>query len=108
MPRKPSRYLLTKFVCEQTIPGEAFRILVTESIAHLFGEAGLAQIDPRLFNYNETTSTGILKCARDSVEKLRAALAMISTIAGKPVCIYVSAISGTSKGLKTERNRRIR
>jgi len=107
MPRKPSRYLLTRVICEQTIPEEVLRISVTESVLNLFGEIGLAQTEPRLFNYDEKTSTGIFKCARDSVEKLRAALAMISTCAGKPVCLYVSATSGTSKGLKTRKSQRI-
>jgi RNase P/RNase MRP subunit POP5 len=107
MPRKHSRYLLTKVVAEETIPEEALRLSVTESILSLFGEVGLAETEPRLFNYDEKDSTGIFKCARDSIEKLRAAVAMISTCAGKPVCVYVSAVSGTSKGLKARGNRYI-
>lgn len=108
MPRKPSRYLLTKILAEGTIPEEALRLSVTESILSLFGETGLAETEPRLFDYDEKASTGIFKCARESIEKLRAAVAMISTCAGKPVSIYVRAVSGTSKGLKARDSRHVR
>lgn len=105
MPRKPSRYLLVRVLAEEAVPEETFRLVITESILNLFGEAGLAETEPRLFNWNEKTSTGIVKCTRDSVEKLRASIAMISGSAGRPMCVYVRAVSGTSKGLKT-RDRR--
>jgi len=102
VPRRPSRYLLVKVLSEVAVPEETFRLLMTESILKLLGDAGLAEIDPRLFNWNEKTSTGIVKCTRDSVGKLRASIFMISGSPGKPICAYVRAVSGTSKGLKTK------
>jgi ribonuclease P/MRP protein subunit POP5 len=103
MPRKPSRYILVKVVAEGTVPKEALRLSVMESILRLFGETGLAEAEPRLFDYNERTSTGIFKCTRDSIEKMRAAFAMMSRIAEMSACLYVCTVSGTSKGLKTRR-----
>ena len=105
MRRRPSRYLLVRVLAETVVPEETFRLLLTESILKLLGEAGLAEIDPRLFNWNENASTGIVKCTRDSVEKLRASISMISGSPEKPMCAYVRAVSGTSKGLKTKESR---
>ncbi len=72
MPRKPSRYLLLKVETDDAIPEEAIHLSVTESVLTLFGETGLAEISPRLFDYDEKTLTGIVKCTRGSVDKLRA------------------------------------
>jgi ribonuclease P/MRP protein subunit POP5 len=108
MPRKPSRYLLLKVETDDAIPEEAIHLSVRESVLTLFGETGLAEISPRLFDYDEKTLTGIVKCTRGSVDKLRAAIALISTCAGKPVSAYVQAASGTSKALQTRGQSRSR
>jgi len=100
VPRKPSRYLLFKVNADELIHEEAIRLSITESIQNLFGETGLAEINPRFFKFDERRLTGIVKCARNSTEKLRAAIALISTCAGKPVCMHIPLVSGTSKGLK--------
>jgi RNase P/RNase MRP subunit POP5 len=101
MPRKPSRYLLFKINADEAIHGEAVCLSITESIRHLFGETGLAEINPRFLKFDEKKLTGIVKCTRNSTEKLRAAIAFTSTCAGKPVCMYIPVVSGTLKGLKT-------
>ena len=102
MGRKPSRYLLVKLLLEGTVPDNLLIQSVTESIMNLFGETGLSETAPRLIGYNEKKSIGILRCSRDSLEKLRAAIAMISKIDEKPVGVYVKAVSGTSKRLKSK------
>jgi len=100
--RKPSRYLLVKLLVEGTVPDSLLSQSVTESIVNLFGETGLSETAPRLIGYNEKKSIGILRCSRDSLEKMRAAIAMISKIDEKSVGAYVKAVSGTSKRLKSK------
>jgi ribonuclease P/MRP protein subunit POP5 len=100
--RKPSRYLLVKLLAEGTVSDNSLFQSVTESIVNLFGETGLSETAPRLIGYNEKKSIGILRCSRDSLEKLRAAIAMISRIDEEPVGVYVKAVSGTSKRLKSK------
>ena len=102
MGRKPSRYLLVKLQTEGTVTDNSLFQSVTESMANLFGETGLSETAPRLIGYNEKKSIGILRCSRDSLEKLRAAIAMISRIDEKPVGVYVKAVSGTSKRLRSQ------
>lgn len=102
MGRKPSRYLLVKLLVEGTVPDSSLFQSVTESIVNLFGETGLSETAPRLIGYNEKKSIGILRCSRESLEKMRAAIAMISRIDEKSVGVYVKAVSGTSKRLKSK------
>ena len=105
MPRKPSRHLLVKVLSEGTVAEEDMRGSIVESMLSLFGETGLAQANLRLFDYDEKASAGVVRCARDSTEKLRASIALIRSIGQKPVCPYVKAVSGTAKGLRSRRLR---
>ena len=103
MPREPSRYLLLKVLSDDKIVEETFRLSIMESILNLFGEAGLVEAKPRLVNYDEKAATAIVRCTRGSVEKLRASIALIYRIGETPTATYVTAVSGTTKGLKPKR-----
>jgi ribonuclease P/MRP protein subunit POP5 len=103
--RKKSRYFLVKVISEGLISEDSLRNSIVSSIQDLYGDLGLAEAETHLIEYNEKTSSGIIKCSRNSTNKVRAAIAMISRIREEPSCIYIHAVSGTSKKFKEKKDR---
>lgn len=93
------RYLAVTF---ETWPGDvpdrgSFAPAVRDAVHTLFGDAGLARIEPRLLGFRTADATGdaVVRTHRGQVEDLRAALARIETVEGKPIGLRVRGTSGT-------------
>ena len=75
---------------------------IRNSIFSLYGDVGASESKMRLIEYTNAEDTaggmGILRCAHDKVEEVRAALACIHSANEARLSIRVIGISGTIKG----------
>lgn len=94
------RYLLLKLDCEKPFSKKDFLSALRSSIIRLFGEYGASQTEIFLIEYNSETKYAIIRCSHKSLTMLRASIASITKIAGKPVVIHVLLVSGTLKALR--------
>jgi len=70
------------------------------AILKLFGEYGASQANLILIEYNQQKSSAILRCSHTTVEMVRASIASVTEINGKPVVIHVVGVSGTLRALR--------
>jgi len=61
-----------------------------------------------MIDLNPAGDKAVIRCAANSVQKLRGALAMISRVGGEPAAAMVVRSSGTIKGLGVRIQRRQR
>ena len=100
MDRRGWRYLLVKIVDSKVLTNKVFSIRLTESVEHLFGHVGLAEISPQVVSFDEERSIALVKCSREGVQKLRATLALITEIENSPTAAFVLRVSGTIRSLR--------
>lgn len=65
------------------------------------GTYGLSRSSFKLMTYDEESKLGILRCSHDSLETIRVALALLSTINGEPSSIHVMKVVGTYRKAKS-------
>ncbi len=94
--RDKKRYLAIEVTAEQTINRQQLFNELLESVASLFGDKGISEINPKLMSYDGRF--GIIRCTREKTQETRAALACINNIRRIRVSILVLGISGTIKG----------
>jgi len=100
MNRRGRRYLLVKIVANKAMTKKAFSLSLVAAVEHLFGHIGLAEISPQIVSYDQECSTALVKCSRESVQKLRSTLALITEIENSPAAAFVLRTSGTIRGLR--------
>ena len=100
--RERRRYLLFEMIGEREIDKRDLLKELWDSIHSLYGDVGASEIKLRLIKYHTRGSTqsvvGILRCAHDKVEEVRASLACIHSITDARVGIRVIKTSGTIRG----------
>jgi RNase P/RNase MRP subunit POP5 len=94
--REKRRYLHFEVVCSEASEEEAKQALYAGLLAFL-GEQGVALANPKLIKYDAKTRRGILRCRRDALEAVRAAVALISSVDAKRARIDVINVSGSIK-----------
>jgi ribonuclease P/MRP protein subunit POP5 len=94
--RDKKRYLAFEVTSEKTINRQQLVNEILDSVASLFGDKGISEINPKLMSYDGRF--GIIRCAREKTQETRAALACITNVRGIRVSILVLGISGTIKG----------
>ncbi len=99
MPRNPHRYLLAKVLCNSPVSGEAVERAARSSVEHLIGRLGAAEIKARMIGFKEEENKAVFRCDLDSIEKLRAALALMTHVNGNPVAVMTMRSAGTIKSL---------
>jgi len=106
--RNGHRYLLVRFLTEDPAPAQAIEDAVVRSIEHMFGKFGAAEMKVRMIGVDPVGDKAALRCALRSVEKLRAAVAMISRVNAQPAAAMVIRSSGTIRALRVRIQRRQR
>jgi ribonuclease P/MRP protein subunit POP5 len=104
--RERKRYLVCEVISEREIDKRELLKEIRDSTYSLYGDVGASESRIWLIEYDKKkdadTSTdvgvGILRCAHDKVEEVRAALACIHSVNEARVGIRVVGISGTIKG----------
>ena len=74
----------------------------------MFGRFGVAEMKLRLIGLDLAGDKAVLRCALDSVERLRAALAIISEVNQQTAAAMVLRSSGTIRALMVRIQRRQR
>ncbi len=70
------------------------------AVTRLFGEYGASQVNLNLIEYDAQRNYAVLRCSHRALDMVRAAVASITEINGKPAAIQVPAVSGTLKALR--------
>ena len=102
--RERKRYLVFEVISEREIDKRELLKEIWDSTYSLYGDVGASESKLWLIGYDKKkdggvdTGVGILRCAHDKVEEVRAALACIHTVKEARVGIRVVGISGTIKG----------
>ncbi len=94
------RYLALKVLSEQSISKRDIVDAVWNAVLQLFGEYGASQINLTFIEYNSENNWGILRCSHKALETVRASVASVTDINGKPVAVDVLGVSGTLKALR--------
>jgi ribonuclease P/MRP protein subunit POP5 len=97
--REKRRYLALKTVSEQPLDEQAVLGAVQASVCRLFGEYGASKANIKLIKTVPEKRQVVIRCSHVMLEKVRAAIASILEIDGKPVAIHVVGVSGTLKAL---------
>jgi ribonuclease P/MRP protein subunit POP5 len=100
--RGKRRYIAYKVISEEKILFPDLVNTIWHSILNCLGELGASETDLWIAKdtYDEKHQTGIIRCSHKSVEKVRAALALIQRIGDIRVVIKVLGVSGTIKTAK--------
>ncbi len=98
--RVKRRYLLVTLDCGLRCSSGEFMDAVWGSVSKLFGEHGCSKAGLSLISYDDVRQVAVLRVALAGVESVRAALACITKIGGKPAAVHVLKVSGTLKSLK--------
>jgi len=102
--RERRRYIVFEVMSEREIDKRELLKEIWNSVYSLYGDVGASKSKIWLIGYDEKKGTdigigrGILRCAHDKVEEVRAALACIHSVNDARVGIRVIGISGTIKG----------
>jgi len=94
------RYLALRVLSEQPINKRDVEDAVWNAVLQLFGESGASQANLTFIEYNSEKSWGIVRCSHKALEMVRASVASVTEINGKPVAIDVLGVSGTLKALR--------
>jgi ribonuclease P/MRP protein subunit POP5 len=73
---------------------------IWSAILKLFGEYGASQVNLALIEYNPQKSHAVVRCLHKALEIVKASIASITEINGKPVAVHIVGISGTLKTLR--------
>lgn len=98
--RERRRYLVFEVISDREIEKRELLREIWDSVYTLYGDVGAFESKIWLIGYDKKkgTGTGILRCAHDKVEEVRAALACIHPVNGTRLGVRVIGISGTIKG----------
>jgi RNase P/RNase MRP subunit POP5 len=106
MNRSTRRYLLVRFITKDGITTKVIEQTVRRSVEDLVGKLGSAEANVRLIGFEELERKAVFRCKSESVERLRAALALVTHANGNPVAAMVLRSSGTIRALKVRIPRR--
>jgi ribonuclease P/MRP protein subunit POP5 len=106
--RERRRYLLFEVLCEREIDKRELLKEIWNSLYSLYGDVGASESKVWLIEYHSGGGgggVGILRCAHNKVEEVRASLACIHSVDDARIGIRVIKISGTIKGATATRLR---
>lgn len=73
---------------------------VWSAILKLFGEYGASQVNLALIEYDPQKSYAVVRCLHKALEMVKASIASITEINGKPAAVHIVGVSGTLKALR--------
>lgn len=96
------RYLALRLESEQPVSREDLMKTIWDALIQLFGEYGASQTDLTLIKHNSEGNYTIIRCLHKALEMVKASIASIREIDGKPATIHIQRVSGTLKALLKE------
>ena len=94
------RYLSLEVVSQQLLNERDFLNAVWNAVLQLYGEYGASQADLSLMEYDPQRNYAVVRCSHKALEMVRASIASITEINGKPTVIHVLGVSGTLRALR--------
>jgi len=94
------RYLALRVLSPQPVPRGDLTDAVWDAVLRLFGEHGASRANLGLVEHDPDGNRAVLRCPHTALDMVRASLASITEIRGKPVAIHVVGVSGTLKSLR--------
>jgi len=85
---------------EQSVSREDLMNTIWDAVIQLFGEYGASQTDLTLVRYNPERNYAVIRCSHKALELVKASIASITEIKGKPATIHIQRVSGTLKALR--------
>ena len=73
---------------------------IWSAILKLFGEYGASQVNLALIEYEPQKSYAVVRCLHKALEMVKASIASITEINGKPAAVHIVGVSGTLKALR--------
>lgn len=93
------RYLALKVDSAEPFESTAVSDAVWSAVLRLFGEFGASQAGLYSVKFDRERSYMVLRCSHRTLPMVRAAVASITSIGGKPAAVHVLRVSGTLKAL---------
>ena len=100
MRKAKRRYLALKIESDVMITADALMDTVWQAVQKLYGERGASISGLSLMIFEPQEKSAILRASREAVDMVRASIATITKIDGKPSAVHVLAVSGTIKSLR--------
>jgi len=98
------RYIAFEIISEDNeISSEKILKTIWSQLYSLYGEYGTSKIGLWLIYYDPESKKGVIRCSLSELDKLRTALATITSFRRKrepEIIIYILGISGTIKSIK--------
>lgn len=100
--REKHRYIIVDITTEDAPELGAFVDAAWSAMLDLLGEDGTARADPWIVKdlYDEDAGKAGIRVHKDSVDAVRAALALITTISGTDAALHVVGVTGTMKSAR--------
>lgn len=73
---------------------------VQERVLSLFGAQGLSLVEPKIIMFDDEEQRGVLRCDRDHLAEMRAALTFVTQIGDSASAMFVEKASGTLRSLR--------
>ena len=96
------RYLALKVDSEEVTDSRAVSDAVWAAVLKLFGEIGADQAGLYMIGSDKEKSYMVLRCSHKALPMVRAAVASITKVGGKPAAVHVLRVSGTLKALRAK------
>lgn len=87
---------------QETIGERAFMDAVWDAVLQLFGEYGASQMNLILMKHSLKPNYAVLRCSHKALDMVKASLASVTQINGKPSTLRVLGVSGTLKALRRQ------
>ena len=94
------RYLALKVISDEPVNERPVMDAVWNAVLKLFGEYGASQANLRLMEADPQRNSVVVRCFHVALEMVRASIASITEINGKPAVIHVVGVSGTLRALR--------
>lgn len=91
--------MLVKVVADKAPTKGELQEALLSTAARFFGEVGLSKMNPRVVRYDEKDWLAVIGGRRQALDDLRAALALVTEIAGQPAAMLVLRSAGTIRSL---------
>ncbi len=96
------RYLALKIDSDEPPDSREVSDAVWDAVLKLFGDIGASQAGLYMVGSDKEKSYMVLRCSHKALPMVRAAIASITKVGGKPAAVQVLRISGTLKALRAK------
>ena len=94
------RYLALQVDSAESFSSSELMTAIWDAVMKLYGEYGASQAGLSLISYDLQEKFAVTRVGHKAVDQVRASLALITSIGGRPAAVHVLRVSGTIKALR--------